>query len=289
MPLTALQREGRGNPFFCIPGADENPYYLVDLAKALGQDRPFYVPRDPRGMEERGVYTLEEHASYYREVIQSAKPRGPYLLGGHCYGGILAYEIARQLTSMGEQVELLALFEVPTPGYPKVVGNWKRYVGQIGRLLRGEAQASWRDVLSHAGVVAAIWRRDLVSALRRRFFRTGLRGTIAQVETPGFNRNFAAARSYVPGLLNARVVQFIAAHEPHSTQVLDDPRMGWRESIVGEGFSVVEVPTLATEMFKPPYTSDLARLFKRIVFSIDRPRVQRVARSAKVKRAASAR
>lgn len=272
MPLTALQREGARNPFFCIPGADENPYYLVDLAKALGQDRPFYVPRDPRTMEERGVYSLEEHAAHYRDVIRSAKPQGPYLLGGHCYGGILAYEIARQLTEQGEKVELLALFEVPTPGYPKVVGNWKRYLQQIRRLMRGEAQASWRDVLSHASVVAGIWRRDLVSAVRRRFFHTGLRRTVAQVETPGFNRNFAAARAYVPGLLNAKVVQFIAAHEPHSTQVLDDPRMGWRESVVGGGFSVVEVPTLATEMFQPPHAAALAERFRNVVDTTEQSR-----------------
>lgn len=168
IPLTALQREGVANPFFCIPGADENPYYLVDFAKALGPDRPFYVPRDPRTMEERGVYTLEEHAAHYREVIQSAKPHGPYLLGGHCYGGILAYEIARQLIARGEKVELLALFEVPAPGYPKVAGSWKRYLVQLRRMMLGEVKrrgAMWSPMRAWSQAFgSAIWRAPSAAA-----------------------------------------------------------------------------------------------------------------------------
>lgn len=86
------------------------------------------------------------------------------------------------------------------------------------------------------------------------------------MEAPGFNRNFAAARSYVPGPLDAKVVQFLAAHEPHSTQVLDDPRFGWRESVTGEeGVTFVDVPATATALFKPPYAAELAERFQRVV------------------------
>ena len=99
----ALQPVGSRIPFFCLPGADENPYYFRDLAKALGQDQPFYVLRDPRPLQERGVYTLEEHAARFTAAIRSVRLRGPYILGGHCYGGILAFEAARQLISIGEE------------------------------------------------------------------------------------------------------------------------------------------------------------------------------------------
>ena len=58
------------------------------------------------------------------------RPESPYLLGGHCYGGILAFEIARQLVAAGQNVALLVLFETPTPGYPKIVRHWKKYLRQ---------------------------------------------------------------------------------------------------------------------------------------------------------------
>ena len=141
-PLVALQANGSRNPFFCIPGADENPYYFLDLARGLGQDQPFFVVRDPRPLQDRGVYTLEEHAARLRATIRTLRSEGPYLLGGHCYGGILAFEIARQLVAAGQEVALLALFEVPTPGYPKILRHWSKYLRQsakqVSGLLRGK-------------------------------------------------------------------------------------------------------------------------------------------------------
>jgi hypothetical protein len=41
-------------------------------------------------------------------------PNGPFRLGGHCNGGLLAWEIARQLEQLGRCVELVALIEVPS-------------------------------------------------------------------------------------------------------------------------------------------------------------------------------
>jgi thioesterase domain-containing protein len=41
--------------------------------------------------------------------------RGPYRLGGFCNGGLLAYEMARQLEAAGEQVEFLGLINPSEP------------------------------------------------------------------------------------------------------------------------------------------------------------------------------
>ncbi|MHB2015944.1 MAG: amino acid adenylation domain-containing protein [Candidatus Xenobia bacterium] len=57
-------------------------------------------------------------ASYLREV-RRLQPHGPYRLAGFCFGGKVAYEMARQLREQGESVDLLALFEAYAPGYPR--------------------------------------------------------------------------------------------------------------------------------------------------------------------------
>ncbi len=270
-PLVALQPTGSRIPFFCIPGADENPYYFRDLARRVGEDQPFYVLRDPRPLEERGVYTLEEHAATFTAAMRSVRPHGPYVLGGHCYGGILAFEAARQLVAVGEEISLLALFEVPTPGYPKVVRHWRKYFQQSKRLLwalaRGEVHATRASVHSHVQVLIGLLRKKAQAFTRRRMVGIGLKSVIESIERME-RRNERAGRSYEPKPLRCNVVQFIAVDELHSTLVLDDPRLGWREQ-VGPGFSVQRVPGIAAGIFKEPYVPELASQLRALLDGVN--------------------
>jgi thioesterase domain-containing protein len=52
---------------------------------------------------------LEELARIYADAIISLQPHGPYRLVGHCLGGILAYEVARQLSPGASDVSLVLL------------------------------------------------------------------------------------------------------------------------------------------------------------------------------------
>jgi len=49
--------------------------------------------------------------------LRTVQPTGPYLLGGHCVGGIAALEVARLLLREGEEVRLMVLLDTerPTP------------------------------------------------------------------------------------------------------------------------------------------------------------------------------
>ncbi len=258
--VVTAQPRGTRIPFFCIPGADENPYYFLDLAQALGQEQPFFIVRDPRPPGDRGVYTLEEHAALFREAIRSMWARGPYILGGHCYGGIVAFEVARQLMAQGEEVGLVALFEVPTPGYPKLARHWKRYLKQCAVLgasaLRGEASEVVNQARAHFAALRQLFERKKQAATRRALVSAGMQSWVDEAEHLDF-RNTRAGRAYVPGGLACKVVHFLAADVRHSTQILDDPRLGWRDA-VGSGFSSCNVPGVANAIFHPPFVAELA-------------------------------
>ena len=54
---------------------------------------------------------IAEMAAYHIDRIRSVQPHGPYLVGGMCAGGVIAFEIARQLQSQGEKVAVVALID----------------------------------------------------------------------------------------------------------------------------------------------------------------------------------
>jgi thioesterase domain-containing protein len=61
---------------------------------------------------------MQELASSYLLELRRRQPRGPYRLGGWSFGGVVAFEMALQLTASGEHVALLALLSshLPLPG-----------------------------------------------------------------------------------------------------------------------------------------------------------------------------
>ncbi len=119
--LVAIQPGGSKQPFFCVPGANGNVIYLYDLARYLGPDQPFYGLQAP-GLDDGKFYTrIEDIALHYIEEIQAVQPQGPYLLGGHSFGGKVAFEMAIQLQKQGHEVGLLAIFDTEAP----IVGSSK--------------------------------------------------------------------------------------------------------------------------------------------------------------------
>lgn len=109
-PLVPIQPCGTKRPFYYLHGDfNGGGLYCSSLARHLGQDQPFYALQ-PHGLNGEAVPpTIEEMAEHYIKMLREFQPEGPYLLGGHCNGGLIAFEMARQLADRGERVDLLAL------------------------------------------------------------------------------------------------------------------------------------------------------------------------------------
>ena len=94
---------------FLFPGGAGDPEELCALVAALeGSERvhtlgPDYGP-DP-------VPSIEAIAQRALDVIREQQPTGPYLLGGYSFGGLIALEVAQQLTAGGERVGKLFLID----------------------------------------------------------------------------------------------------------------------------------------------------------------------------------
>lgn len=140
-PLVAIQPNGSKRPFFCVPGGGGNVFYFYDLARHLDPDRPFY------GLQTLGVdgesqphTRIEDMASDCIQAIQTAQPQGPYLLGGHSFGGNVVFEIAQQLQKQGHEVALVAILDTtaPVPDIKRIdVNDWDnaRWLIEIARVM----------------------------------------------------------------------------------------------------------------------------------------------------------
>ena len=114
--ILPLQAGGSRRPFFFLHGDwTGGAFYCFALARACGAEQPFYV-LEPYAFNDRdGAPALEAIASAHIEAMRGVQARGPYRLGGFCNGGLLAYEMARQLERDGEQIEFLGLINPSEP------------------------------------------------------------------------------------------------------------------------------------------------------------------------------
>jgi len=84
-------------------------FYCLQLAAHLGRDQPLYAIA-PHGLDGEPLPdTIEAMAADRLNLLRTLKRTGPYWLGGHCNGAVIAYEMARQLRAQGEHVQRLVL------------------------------------------------------------------------------------------------------------------------------------------------------------------------------------
>jgi hypothetical protein len=138
-------------PFFYLHGEwrDGNTFYCYPLAHGLGADQPFYMlePYTFDGL--RVPPTLEAIAKAHLKALRNVQPVGPYLLGGWCNGALVAYEMARQLYTQGQTVDLLVLMDSMVPGSHKIVRNVIRRIAGLMRLDQ-ERQLGYFVIAVHA-------------------------------------------------------------------------------------------------------------------------------------------
>jgi thioesterase domain-containing protein len=284
--LVELKGGGSRNLFLVHDGDGETLLYL-NLAHRMPADlsvvgiEPLRIPGVPLAH-----LSIEEMATFYLGEIRRSQPNGPYLLGGLCAGGVIAFEMASQLVRAGESVELVALLETAAPRAAKRPGliSGQRF----GRLKQAFADASRieRSYIARAWTIFGVISRKLVNTLTWEIMQRGTRWSVGArfrllrylrargLQWPRFlpglsvRQIYASAEAlYVPRpLSHASVVLMRAragvAHEMPDVddtaylEIYADKTFGWRE--LTDKLVVIDVDGGHSSMLQEPFVESLA-------------------------------
>ncbi|MBX6312597.1 MAG: non-ribosomal peptide synthetase [Isosphaeraceae bacterium] len=244
---------GAEAPFFVLPGSGGHLFNYYWLARHYGGRRPFYGLQFRGPDEQRALPRLEDMAAHFVAEVRALQPEGPYRLGGYSFGGVLAYEMAQQLTAAGQTVALLALFDSYSPGFPRPVLMLRRLVRHARHVLQAGPSGGLRYI---CGRLASAARQ--VSGAASSPPNRDARDPEARARAEFTAANRRAMHQYVPRPYPGHVVLFRAEIQPQWIGFdFSDPTLGWGHLVTGR-LELVPVPGDHWNLFQEPQVRVLA-------------------------------
>lgn len=264
-PVVPIQPHGSKPPVFCVHPSGGNVLCYQELARRLGDDQPVF------GLEaaepDDRAPSCEAMARSYVAAIRQVQQSGPYRLAGWSTGGVIAFEIARQLRDAGEKLDLLVLID-----------SWAKALTDPQQ--ETPADLSYQFARDIVGA-----RRDALAALEntlngvdtnRRLARTiewlGSSGAVVGVERAEleriyriFSSNVRAAAVYQPNPLAVPMLLLVCS-ELASDEFPDpaaQPSLGWDRVIPAAFLQVAQVAGNHYTLLRAPHVAAVAKLLSR--------------------------
>jgi amino acid adenylation domain-containing protein len=236
--VVVLQGAGTKPPLFCLAGLHGHAFRFRHLVRPLGVDQPLYGLQYP-GLDGQSepLTKVEDIAAELIQHIRQVQPQGPYYLSGYSFGGLVAYEIAQQLTAQDQPVGMLAFFDTLAPDLYDAAARSKEEMERADHSPdAGSSLLNWLDRVTMA--------------------------------------NNHAADCYVPQPYPGRVVLFRAAEpwdetEPGSEHN-DDPCNGWGDLVRG-GLEVHVVPGDHYKILDKPHAGVLGEKLRACLLEAQMP------------------
>lgn len=267
--LVSIQPAGSKQPFFCVHGVGGNVLTYRALAQYLGPDQPLY------GLQSAGLdgkqtphTTVEAMAAHYIEAICDLQPEGPYLLGGLSFGGIVAFEMARQLQKRGRKVACVALLDSPT----EICATGYKLKQRMGVHFDNLLRLSFTARFKYLSQIARSGKRKIKSRIWRIGYKwyEDTRDHLPPALRNTKEINYQAAREYVLQSYRGRVALFRAIER--SALDREDELLGW-DKFASE-VDLYCVPGDHVSMVNEPNVRVLAEKLKQCLDGAASPRTQ---------------
>ncbi|OYE02705.1 non-ribosomal peptide synthetase [Nostoc sp. 'Peltigera membranacea cyanobiont' 232] len=266
-PLVAINSSGSKIPFFCIHGAGGGISHYFNLSRRLGEDYQFYALEDTLEQDKAEIISVEETATRYLQEIHKVQPNGPYLLGGHCYGGVLAFEMAQQLQKKGQIVSLLVVIDAILSETPIEFthDDDAKFLLRIAESIKTDNNIDF--------LVPFEELRDLPLNQQLNFINQKANFIFSDTEINDFLHHYKlfkshvqAMRGYIPQIYPGKMTLFRAneeiIHDFESPEWnTNDPLLGW-DKFSNQPIQMIEIPGDHFSIFVEPYIQELARYLR---------------------------
>lgn len=282
--VVTLQGQGTRPPFFCVHPIGGQVMAYRGLAELIGRGQPFHALQAVGASgDESPLDSIPQMAERYLREVMALQPEGPYRLGGWSLGGVVAFEMARQLSQHDRQVALLALLDSPAAAQRSASGppagseevNWLlAFAAELGgyagvelsiphQHLTGKAPAEqlhqvWLAARTAGALSAGVGVESL--GVQWRLYRAHRQALLAYLQAPldqpypGRVWLYRAEQTYHgPSGLAALTRKFAG-----------DPSQGWRERISGE-LTIESIPGDHYTILRPPGLQRLAASLRSIL------------------------
>ena len=281
--VVTIRSGGSETPiFFVHDGLGETLLYR-GLALRLDPNRPIFGIEPLKNAAGGYAHTqIHEMAANYIQRIQAVQPHGPYLLAGLCAGGVIAFEMARQLQDAGERVAFVGIIDaadVAAAKRPFYIARAR--LGRVHSLLREERMTSIVPSLARKAANAVRW--EMVSRMAKaRDRRTVQKLRAANVVPPtegGGEPAIAFLKLYEVAhtchrpkgiFAGGSVVLFKASSgngdidDMPYQEIYGDVALGWGKR-AADPIALVPVPGGHSSALQEPHVGSLAPLFQNAV------------------------
>ncbi|RZK58562.1 MAG: non-ribosomal peptide synthetase, partial [Hymenobacter sp.] len=256
--LVPIKPSGSKTPLYLVHGGGMNVLLFSSLARNLDAEQPVY------GLQAKGLNGVEEPlsriddmAAHYVAAIRAQNPTGPYALAGYSFGGLIAFEMARQLLAQGRQVCFLAMFDT-------YADQSNHHAPRLVRLAQNSANTLLKSLFTLKLLVQAptrtlaYHRLLLGQKLAAVAHRLGLHDAWqpAWGYPPRIDQlNQEALHHYVLQPVSVAIELFRAS--TRTFYMPDAEYLGWRPFAQG-GVVVHSMPGEHNYMFAPPHDKDFA-------------------------------
>ncbi|MCP3142306.1 amino acid adenylation domain-containing protein [Pyxidicoccus xibeiensis] len=263
-PLVPIQPHGQRRPLFCVHPIGGSALCYEPLSRHLGPEQPLYGLEAPGLDGTREPFpTLEAMAAAYLDVVLKTQPEGPYLLAGWSMGGLVVFEMARELLRRGKSVALVALIDswVPTlqPGASPVKLDdtlvLQGFALELSQMTGHEVSLSSEELAP----LSPDARRTLLFERARaaNALPPGVGAETLRARLEVYRAHAQAFRGYVPASDHPASIHLLRP-EAGALRAASGPLGGW-DTVTRQVPRLIELPGDHYSVMVEPHVAELAR------------------------------
>lgn len=230
-PVIPLELQGNGAPIFLFHPVGGSVFCYRTLAKMLAGEHPIHAVEAPGfSTDWPQMPSVEEMARHYLDAILSQTKQNEIIFGGWSFGGLVAFEAARQFRAKGGRVGGLILIDTVADNRIAKALMQQDEAAMLGRLFSEQLPVSEEDFRARTGderIDYLIQMGTEHGLLPSGFNQQQMRRLLQT-----FHNNALASARYDAPAAPGRALLIRPQQTSRSALTLpDDPLQGWAERL----------------------------------------------------------